>query len=205
MLPKIIIFQLPLTRNRILAGATSLLLAVYAGNLGCETLTLTTYYPPPYAVYSKLRVTEHIKAGTAGSEIIVGRLDDYSGDLIAPGGSGSPPETGTEGAGDYKYTGVYSLGTDLVLGSLNGGAVKLGDQTYLGRMCKFGSYSGFPIRYLNNPGCDSGYIALAVLENNEEMGMSYVHIGTTSGYGFDVWVSTFSSSGKLLCCKLGMI
>jgi hypothetical protein len=49
--------DLCLTRKTILAGATLMLLAVCAGDLASESVTLTTYYPAPSGDYAQMLTT----------------------------------------------------------------------------------------------------------------------------------------------------
>lgn len=96
-----IIIKFSLTRNKALAAMAGVLLCVTAVDLGCETLTLTTYYPAPYGVYSKMRVTNYSQSGPTGQVIRTGDIAGLSG---VPGGA----------------RGIYAegAGRDLVMGSV---------------------------------------------------------------------------------------
>ncbi|MCG2726376.1 MAG: hypothetical protein L6420_09040 [Elusimicrobia bacterium] len=55
---KILIIQFQLTRFKALALLTAFFICFHPKILGCEQLTLTTYYPSPYGGYAKLLTTD---------------------------------------------------------------------------------------------------------------------------------------------------
>ncbi len=207
-LSRTIIIKFSLTRNRALAAMIIALLCVMSADLGCETLTLTTYYPAPYGVYSKMRVTKYSQSGRAtpaGSRQII-----RTGNLTeAPAIAGMPADAHgiwAETANRDLYVGARRdvvLRSDrpgnnkrIYLGSKTQGSA-LDRSTFISNMCKW-------VPYFNgtNTSCDAlgKWTVIMAADNTERMRQMWVE--DASNPGTNRLVTYMSTSGKMLCCKI---
>lgn len=185
------VLKLSLSGRKLLVLITFTILSMAASDLGCEQLTLSTYYPIPYGVYKKIWVRQYAEFGVDGKRVVVGDLTNHP-------------------AGGAGIKGVYAENGDLVLGS-NNKVVRIGsDSTLLDKMCSWKAYSSPSIDSGFCSSLGAGFIPLAIANSSYEH--PYISARTKSAWDIRTGpealvvlnMKYFPPIGNVLCCKFGI-
>lgn len=211
-LSRTIIIKFSLTRNRALAAMVGVLLCIMAVDLGCETLTLTTYYPAPYGVYSKMRITEYLQSGPTGRTIRIGDIEGLpwaggAGGILPNGTSGIYADPGSDKNLTFGASGDAELKPDKDLVLHPGGDLVLGPGIYFKDMCRWVPYTtGAGVRTRCDTGNPGKWSVFTSANASNQSSTAFVK---DAGWDDAIpatqithAVFVMSTSGSMLCCKL---
>lgn len=179
----------------VLSGATQ--------ELGSEVLTLDTYYPAPYGVYTEMRtVGKTTLAETPSGQVGIGttspayKLDVRGGDAYVSGSmtTGSDVSAG----GNLSVTGQGYVGGNLGIGVSPGNKLDVNGiarfRDYVDLTCATKAFGAAGV-----VNCDSGYSLLGA--NYSTSGPQF-NLGWVTD-GADYYKSSIPTTGTLICCKYG--
>lgn len=202
----IIRFEFDLSSGKIIAVLAAVFMALNPLYLGSEQLSISTYYPAPFGIYSKLKVAQYLDAvpygpSPADSIIRVGKLND---DPFF--------QFGLERRHGNDSTGFLVISAENVDDTLDPSArIRLvansnkivltnsylePERVFFGNACHFADYS-FGV---NDNGLFSSYCNGTGPSSNERQTVFGAY--DVDGNMVNLSSSTLPQSGKILCCRI---